>query len=235
MCRTKGHLQLWCCWSTTAHHLCLLAQPQLHVLNGDDFGAFLGHHEVFCPLILSLFEILEVVTLVFFHCIHISFPDTNSSHTTFVCNRNIPFYSHPNLIVFCPLVQQPWCSLWLSGTHPSSHVSHQQCNFLGDCLISVEVFSITSYPSPWRVGLTLQFSSATAMFFWWYSFSFSLLHSLKPHQSNLGCFICQQTVKKHGLPSILHRQQCHYCTVDAGVGHGSIHIINILYLLMTPF
>ena len=40
-------------------------------------------------------------------------------------------------------------------------------NFLGDCLISVDVFSITSYSSPWRAGLTSQVSSATAMFLWW--------------------------------------------------------------------
>ena len=37
-------------------------------------------------------------------------------------------------------------------------------------------------------------------------------------------------VKEHGLPAFLHRRQCHYCTVDAGAGHGSIHVIDILYL-----
>ena len=54
------------------------------------------------------------------------------------------------------------------------------------------------------------------------------------HQSNLRGFICQQTIKEYCLPSFLHRRQCHCCTVDAGAGHGSIHIY-ILYLLMTPF
>ena len=39
---------------------------------------------------------------------------------------------------------------------------------------------------------------------------------------------------KHGLRSFLHRQQHHYCTVDAGGGDGPIHVIDILYLLMIP-
>ena len=48
-----------------------------------------------------------------------------------------------------------------------SAINDETSNFLGGCLISVDVFSITSYPSPLRAGLTSQVSSATAMFLWW--------------------------------------------------------------------
>ena len=56
----------------------------------------------------------------------------------------IPFLKHPVLLfpqlAFCPLLPQPWCSLWFSGTHSSSRVtkvlrfwmlfdfSHQRCD-----------------------------------------------------------------------------------------------------------
>jgi len=62
-----------------------------------------------------------------------------------------------------------------------------------------------------------------------------LLKHVSRQEQNLGGFICQHTVEEHGLPSFLHRRQSHYCTVDAGAAHGSIHVIDILYLLMTPF
>ena len=153
--------------------------------NGDDFRAFLGHHEIFCPLILSHHEIHEAVTSIFFHCIHISLPDPNSNHTTFVCNRNIPFYSPPTCISFFSSTTLMFTvTFWNTSKLSSdesvtvldavalSAINNATSNFLGDCLITVEVFSITSYPLPWWASLTLQFSSATAMFFWWWSFSF---------------------------------------------------------------
>ena len=89
-CDIVDHLQLIISVSLLSH--------SSYVPNMDDFRAFLGHHEVFYPLILSHHEILEAVTSIFFHCIHISLPDPNTSHTTFICNRNVLFYSPPTCV-----------------------------------------------------------------------------------------------------------------------------------------
>jgi len=48
----------------------------------------------------------------------------------------------------------------------------------------------------------------------------SVLYSLKPHQSNLGCFVCQQTVKEHDLPSLLHR--LFVITANVAIGKAAI-------------
>ena len=90
----------------------------------------------FVPLILSHHEILETVTSIFFHCMQISLPDTNSSHTTFLCNRNIPFYSPPNLRfilsfhnldVHCDFLEHIQALKYYS-LGCCCDVSHQRCN-----------------------------------------------------------------------------------------------------------
>ena len=54
----------------------------------------------------------------------------------------------------------------------------------------------------------------------------------EPTQLNLRDFVCQQNVKEHGLSSPATISLLY---LDAGAGHGSIDVINIFYLLMTPF
>ena len=60
-------------------------------------------------------KILQAVTSIFFHRIHVPLQDT-------VLQHKHPVLLSP-LLAFLPFVPRPWCSLWPSGTHPSSRVT----------------------------------------------------------------------------------------------------------------
>ena len=93
-------------------------------------------------------------------------------------------------------------------------IIHQRCNIqlLGRFLDYCRILQHHLVP----LTLTSTFNLAVFKLNWYVLLmivlQLSLLHSLKPHQSNLGCFICQHTIKEHGLPS-LHRRQCNYRVV----------------------
>ena len=106
-------------------------------------------------------------------------------------------------------------------------INNATFNFLRDGFIWLELFSITSYPSPWQAGFTSQFASSTGMFFW-----YSFLCCIPWNSTSQMCDASSASHQKRWLLSFLHRWQCHNSTMDPCTRYWSIHIINILYLLV---
>ena len=76
-------------------------------------------------------------------------------------------------------VLQFWMPLWCQPSmmrHPTSWEIRVYNYFASPC----------TYPSPWQAGLTSQFSSTTAMFFWSSSFSFQCCILWNPTSRILG-------------------------------------------------